>query len=69
MDFLFVHLPGFDSLLHAEGSQSLLIPEYLSKLDNSIKETCEYFQNKYGEINIIVTSDHGMADIKGVIDL
>lgn len=67
--FAFLYLADMDGLLHQVGKAS---PEVDTKLDwyeQQLREVIDLAKQEYGEVDINICSDHGMATVEKTIDL
>lgn len=67
IDFYYIYEP--DGKGHLFGPYSKEIGKVIKKIDNKIKELYEKALNKYGDVDIIIFSDHGMCEIKHFVDV
>lgn len=68
-DFLFVHLWKLDTLMHQYGTESREVNNYLKDMDKMLKDFVVKMIRKYKHVKVIISSDHGMVDIKGSINV
>lgn len=66
--FIFLFLHYLDNAGHRYGTKSKIFRRELREVDLLIKNTIEKTQSSFGEMEIIVFSDHGMADAKEYIN-
>lgn len=62
VDFAFLYWPGLDGLLHRVGNDSPEIPARLRTYEQWIEQLLTAARRQYGDIQLHVFSDHGMAN-------
>lgn len=62
-DIVFTHIWELDSIQHKYGIKTKESLAHIKLLDNSIKELFELSQDRYGKVDIVIFSDHGMTPI------
>lgn len=68
-DFYIIHIGELDKLGHRYGPHPELFPEYLMEIDNWIRRIYRLMRKQGFTCNIVVTSDHGMEDVLGMINV
>lgn len=68
-DFIFLHTSLLDSVGHKYGPYSDEISSALRRLDRVMKKICSFLKNRYGEFNLVTIGDHGMAEVKEIVDI
>jgi hypothetical protein len=66
---LLLYAPDLDARLHASGTASPRVSERLAWYDERIREMAEAARRAYGDVVVVVMSDHGMTDTVGAHDL
>ncbi len=69
IEFCYLYLPKLDGVMHLNGTEADVVSEKIAWLDKNIRETLDKANDIYDEVSLYVISDHGMADVKGDIDL
>lgn len=67
--FVFLFLGRLDALQHEHGSASPAVSEHIIWYENEIRRLYEKATNQYGEVRLMLFSDHGMTDIQETCDL
>lgn len=68
-ELLFIALADLDHITHRYGFGGLEQRQKIEELDGELKAFIGRFQSHYPQANVLVFSDHGMADITRRIDL
>lgn len=70
IDLYFIHLVDLDKVMHEYGVESLESKRKMKEQDKLIKEMATKFIERFGGNNkIVIWSDHGFLDVKGVVDV
>jgi hypothetical protein len=69
IDFGFLYWPDLDGLLHRVGNDSPAVPAKLAAYEPWIAELMACAREHYGEVQLTIFSDHGMANCDHLIDL
>jgi hypothetical protein len=69
IDFGFLYWPDLDGLLHRVGNDSPAVPAKLDAYEPWIAELKTCAREHYGEVQLTIFSDHGMANCDRLIDL
>jgi hypothetical protein len=67
--FYFLYLDGIDGFLHAHAQDSAACRACLTQYSDAISAVYEIARSNYGEVNLHVFGDHGMAPTERYIDL
>ncbi|MDY6834481.1 MAG: alkaline phosphatase family protein [Chloroflexota bacterium] len=67
--FYMVYFTDVDRVGHAYGPKSPKLIETIRSVDQYARDAIAAFESLYGDTNIIVMSDHGMAEIHNHIDI
>lgn len=68
-DLYLIHIGELDGLGHRYGPHPELFRDYLKEIDSWIRRIYECVRRQNLSVNLIITSDHGMVDIKDTIDV
>jgi len=68
-DFIFLHISVLDAIGHKYGPFSNELLSNLGEVDRFIKEIWTFLKKKYGEFNFMIIGDHGMVEVKEVLDI
>jgi predicted AlkP superfamily pyrophosphatase or phosphodiesterase len=69
IDFGFLYWPDLDGLLHRVGNTSPAVPAKLTAYEPWIAELMACAREHYGEVQLTIFSDHGMANCDRLLDL
>ena len=69
IDFAFMYWPDLDGLLHRVGNQSPEISKKLQSYEQWINALVAHAREHYGEVEVHIFSDHGMANCDRKLDL
>ena len=67
-DVLYCHIWNLDSLQHKYGIKSKEVFEHIKLIDNNVKDLVETAKARYGNVNVVIFSDHGMTPVKETIN-
>jgi len=65
----YLYLPKLDGLMHHVGTSDQRVKQKLNWYESQIEEVLALAEEMYDEVAFYSFSDHGMADVKGSIDL
>lgn len=65
----YLYLAELDGKLHHQGVNAPAIGEHIAFYGQAIKQLYSHARQHYGQVNLFVFSDHGMADVTGQVDL
>jgi predicted AlkP superfamily pyrophosphatase or phosphodiesterase len=68
-DLYVIHLGELDGLGHKYGPHPELFRDHLLEMDFWLSKLFQSVRTKGLDCNLIITSDHGMADVKGMLDI
>ena len=68
-DFIHLHLNSLDSLGHSFGPDSLEMEQGIKRMDAWIENLYNLLKEKFPSLNFVLASDHGMTEVKGLINL
>ena len=68
-DLYIIHIGELDGLGHKYGPHPELFRDYLIEMDSWLSKIFQFVKTIGVKCNFIVTSDHGMIDVKGKIDV
>jgi Type I phosphodiesterase / nucleotide pyrophosphatase len=69
IDFGFLYWPDLDGLLHRVGNKSPEVPLKLNAYEPWLDELMACAKKHYGEVQLTIFSDHGMANCDKLLDL
>ncbi|HEY3755945.1 MAG TPA: alkaline phosphatase family protein [Opitutaceae bacterium] len=69
VDYAFLYWPDLDGLLHRVGNDSAEVPAKLRSYEPWLRELMKTAREHYGEVQLNVFSDHGMANCDRLLDL
>jgi len=69
LSFAYVFFGALDALMHKEGPYGKSVPYMLQDFEQKIEQLIQSLKKKYDEIDIFCFSDHGMHQIKEVVDV
>jgi hypothetical protein len=69
IDFGFLYWPDLDGLLHRVGNKSPEVPLKLDAYEPWLDELMACARKHYGEVQLTIFSDHGMANCDKLLDL
>jgi len=68
-DFIFLHTGILDGVGHKYGPFSDEVSFALSRLDRVIKNIWDFLKKTYGEFNLVIIGDHGMVEVKEIVNI
>lgn len=67
--FAYLYLGALDSIMHGRGTHAAETDARIKVYGDWLRRLLGRAERRYGDIRLHVFSDHGMADIRGVLDL
>ncbi len=67
-DVLYCHIWNLDSLQHKHGIRSKEVLSHIKLIDNNVGGLVRAAKEKYGDVNVVIFSDHGMTPVKETIN-
>ena len=67
--FAFLYMAAMDALLHDVGKGSSRVDTKLAWYEAALTEVLEVAREQYGEVDLFICSDHGMATVTESVDL
>jgi predicted AlkP superfamily pyrophosphatase or phosphodiesterase len=68
-DLIFLHIGDLDAVGHRFGPRSKEIAETLQRIDSVLSTIWTHLELLYGEINFVLIGDHGMAEVREIVDI
>lgn len=68
-DFLFAHFVTLDSTMHAHGIDAPEVHVNLANLDEGLEDFVTVLEKRVSQYNLIICSDHGMVQTRGIVDV
>jgi predicted AlkP superfamily pyrophosphatase or phosphodiesterase len=69
IEFAYLYLPKLDAVMHQYGTVAPQVEQKIRSLEEQVKSISELANEHYDEVALYAISDHGMANIKGNVDL
>lgn len=67
-DYIYIHIGDLDQVGHKYGPHSAEMLSALQKVDSKVERMWGYLDNKYEDFNFIIFGDHGMVEVKELLD-
>ncbi len=67
--FAYLYMAELDGILHAEGTASGRAATKMAWYEGQLRRLLDRLGNVYDRVRVRLISDHGMADIRGTVDL
>lgn len=68
-EFIFLHTGIVDNVGHKFGPFSGEVTYALRRVDRVVNKIWQFLKTRYGEFNLVVFGDHGMVEVKEMVDL
>lgn len=65
----YLYLPKLDAVMHNYGTRHKKVEEKIRWLEKQVKEVYDLALEHYEDVSLYLISDHGMADVKGSVDI
>ena len=65
----YLYLPKLDAVMHNHGTRHPVVEQKIRWLEQQVSEVYQLAKEHYEEVSLYLISDHGMADVKGSVDL
>ncbi len=69
VEFAFWHVGDLDSVGHRFGPKSPELKKAVKRIDEKISEAVSFLKKRFGDLQLLIIGDHGMAEVQSCFDV